>query len=142
MQHKDLNLDRIGRKVADVTENLNVLWAYAAREEQDFLGNPEAVRSAKYAFIVLIEACLAIANHFCARLLAKAPGSYAEAYLCLGEGGIIEIELAQRLAQMARFRNLIVHGYDRVDDKLMFYIMKNNLSDVELFLDAVELLVK
>lgn len=137
MQYHELNYDRIQQKIADIRENLELLRGYAAKGEKAFLKNQEAIRSAKYAFIVLIEAAISIANHFCARLLGKAPVSYAEAYLLLGNEGILETELANRLAQMAKFRNLLVHGYDKVNDRKVYEILCNDLDDLELFLQSV-----
>ncbi|MDN5362503.1 MAG: hypothetical protein PWP70_1550 [Moorella sp. (in: firmicutes)] len=78
MAYRDLNIARLSQKVADIKEALAVLRDYAVRDDGAFLNNAEAIRSAKYAFIILIEAATNIANHLCARLLNLAPTSYAE----------------------------------------------------------------
>jgi uncharacterized protein YutE (UPF0331/DUF86 family) len=134
---KNLNIARLSEKVADIRQSLAVLQEYAGREEGVFLNNPEAVRSARYAFIVMIEAALSISNHLCARLLREAPQSYAESFLRLGDSGYLQEDLAGRLARMAAFRNLLVHGYGKVDDRLMLKIMREDLRDLELFLTAI-----
>lgn len=105
--------------------------------EEDFVFNPEAVGAARYYFIILIEAAMNIANHFCVRLLEKAPANYAESFLLLGERGIITSKLAGNLAQKARFRNLLVHGYARVDDRRVLQIIREELGDVDEFLQQV-----
>lgn len=137
-----LNISRIQEKVADIRSNLEVLKNYAAQDEDTFLNNNEAIRSARYAFIVMIEASCNIANHLCAKLLNTAPESYAETFLVLGQNGVITNELAQRLGKMAGFRNLLVHGYADVDDSKMFLIMRNDLGDIEKWLSELKILME
>jgi len=139
---QSLNLSLITTKVADIKESLRILRAYACRKDTEFLGNEEAIRSARYTFIVMIEAAANIANHCCARLLEKAPLAYADAFMLMAEAGIISSDLALRLAQMARFRNLIVHGYARVDDARMLKIMRENLKDIDSLLQAISRLIQ
>lgn len=135
--YQQLNMDRIRGKVSDIKTSLALLQAYGMRKDEEFLSNEEAIRAARYSFIVLIEASMNIANHICARLLNKAPANYAETFLLLGESGIIKLDLAEKLAQMSRFRNLLVHGYAKVDDKKLLEIIRKDLIDVNEFLNEI-----
>lgn len=36
------------------------------------------------------------------------------------------------------FRNLVIHGYGKIDDRRMLQIMRNDLPDILEFLKAVE----
>ena len=72
-QYKKFNLSRIRDKVADVNENLHVLRKYSSQNSTTFRFNKEVVRSARYAFIVMIEASSNIASHLCVRILSKWP---------------------------------------------------------------------
>ena len=137
-----LNLSRIREKVADIRENVEILKCYAVQDQDIFLSNKEAVRSARYAFIVMIEASCNIANHLCAKLLNNSPESYAECFIILGNNDLITKDLAQRLGKMAGFRNLLVHGYAEIDDKKMYDIMQNNLEDIESWLKELDLLLE
>ncbi len=40
-------------------------------------------------------------------------------------------------AAMARLRNLLVHAYARVDDRKVHHILREDLEDLEAFLEAV-----
>lgn len=142
MAYAELNMARIRQKVADIKEALSVLRAYARWEDDAFLNNREAIRSARYAFIVLVEAAANIANHLCARLLQKAPTSYGGAFLSLAEDGMVSSDLAGRLAKMAGFRNLLVHRYGDVDDQRMLKMMRNDLGDLDAYLHAVEYVLR
>ncbi len=138
MGYARINISRIREKVADIKENLQVLNEYANQGKNEFLSNKEAVRSARYAFIVMIEASSNIANHLCARLLNSSPESYAECFLLLGNNDIISNDLSLRLGKMAGFRNLLVHGYAKVDNQKMFDIMQKNMGDVEQWLEELQ----
>ena len=140
-QYKKLNLSRIREKVADVKENLQVLRKYSSQNSTTFRSNKEVVRSARYAFIVMIEALSNIASHLCARILSKSPDSYAECFLILGENDLIDKDLSLRLGKMAGFRNLLVHGYAEVDDDKMLAIMKNDLDDIDSWLEFVQVIL-
>jgi uncharacterized protein YutE (UPF0331/DUF86 family) len=142
MASERINLSRLSQKVADIKQSLAVLQEYTKQGETTFLNNSEAVRSARYAFIVLIEAATNIANHLCARLLHEAPQSYADCFLLLGKHDLLPAELSERLGKMTGFRNLLVHGYSKVDDKVMLKIMKYDLRDLDLFLTEVAKLVR
>jgi len=43
---------------------------------------------------------------------------------------------------MVGFRNLLIHGYGKIDDKQMLYIMRNNLEDVRQYLVAINKIIE
>jgi len=133
-----LDLVRLAQKAADIRENVSVLTEYARRSDTEFLDNPEAVRSARYSFIVVIEAAVNVAAHICARLLSRAPSSQRESFMLLAQAGLLSEALALNLSKMAGFRNLLVHGYGAVDNAVMLAFMRHNLEDVEGFLSCVQ----
>ncbi|MGB9847564.1 MAG: type VII toxin-antitoxin system HepT family RNase toxin [Desulfotomaculales bacterium] len=96
----------------------------------------------RYSFIVLAEAATNIATHLCARLLKKAPSTYAESFAILADQKLIDPSLAARLGKMMGFCNLLIHGYGKIDDKKMLQIMRGDLKDVEQYLSEVERLVR
>ncbi len=62
--------------------------------------------------------------------------------MLLGEEDILDRRLARRLAQMARFRNLLLHGYGEVDDRRMLRSMREDLSDVEAFVGEIRKILR
>jgi len=67
----------------------------------------------------------------------RAPASFADAFTVLHEAGVLDQRLAADLADMARFRNLLVHGYARVDDRVVVRILRSRLGDIDAFVRAV-----
>ena len=48
----------------------------------------------------------------------------------------------QSLEKMAKFRNIVVHDYDRVDEEIVIGILRKNLDDFTKYKDAVVKLIK
>lgn len=142
MKGAKLNIPRLINKIEDIKSSLDVLERYAQQDDNAFLSNEEAIRSARYSFIVLIEAATNIAAHICARILNKAPNTYAESFYFLSDKMMIDQTLAKRLGKMVGFRNLLIHGYGKIDDKQMLYIMRNNLEDVRQYLVAINKIIE
>jgi uncharacterized protein YutE (UPF0331/DUF86 family) len=57
--------------------------------------------------------------------------------IVLAELGALPSDLAQRLARMARFRNLLVHLYVRMDDTGVHRIIREDLADLDEYLGAI-----
>ena len=95
------------------------------------------VDAAKYRLLVAIEAAASMCTHLAARQFGEAPSSYAQCFQVLASSGIISPELAERLAAMARFRNLLVHVYAEVDDSQVWEVLRSNLGDLENYLAAI-----
>jgi uncharacterized protein YutE (UPF0331/DUF86 family) len=60
-----------------------------------------------------------------------------EVFALLARHGWIPEELAARLRDMAGFRNILVHGYETVDLRIVEDIVRNHLDDLLAFVAAV-----
>jgi uncharacterized protein YutE (UPF0331/DUF86 family) len=101
--------------------------------QTEFLSDPIVIGAAKYYLLISIECCLDIAHHLIASGRFRFPEDYADAFQVLYEQGILPEPLAQRLQQMARFRNLLVHQYAKTDDARVYQILQQNLGDFSAF---------
>ena len=72
-----------------------------------------------------------------AKRLHKVPEEYAECFAMLKEAGVITGELTGRLQQMAKFRNLLVHMYWKIDYGRVYDAIQQNLEDRRAFSAAV-----
>ncbi|RKO67838.1 DUF86 domain-containing protein [Desulfofundulus salinus] len=109
---------------------------------EEFLADEQRVAASKYYLIVATEAAIDICNHLVARLTGRAPNSYAECFNILSGEHFLSPPLAERLIQMAKFRNLLIHRYVDIDDSKVYHIICNNLDDLELYLAEIAAMVK
>lgn len=107
------------------------------RDSDALRGDETGLAAVKYRLIVAIESCIDIAEHVIASEGLRSPDSFAEAFAVLGEAGFFDQDLAADLQDMARFRNLLVHGYQRVDDTRVEEILRTRLDDFERFRVAI-----
>lgn len=91
---------------------------------------------------IAIEACLDIGNHIISDEGFREPEDNRDVFKVLGENGIITESLQKRLQDMASFRNLIVHSYAKIDNEIVFGILKKRLGDIEAFIKAVSKTMK
>ena len=100
----------------------------------------EDVRTQRFAERTLhlaIEACLDLGNHIIADEGFREPADNRSVFKVLGEQGILDPDLQERLMDMASFRNLIVHSYGTIDHTIVYGVIQKRLTDFEDFAAAV-----
>jgi uncharacterized protein YutE (UPF0331/DUF86 family) len=122
---------------AEIAENLDLLAAPARMNASDFAADRDARDLACYRILVAIEAALALCAHVCARLLRVAPDEYAACFATMCDRGLLDAALAERLKRMARFRNLLVHMYWKVDYDRVHALLREDVDDLRAFASAV-----
>jgi uncharacterized protein YutE (UPF0331/DUF86 family) len=133
----EYNVDRIRQIMGEINAALRKLDGYAGTAEEEFLSNPEKVDGAKYNLIVAIEGAMDICNSIVARAGGRAPQDHADCFQVLGELGFLEEGFIDRLKRMARFRNLLVHLYWKVDDRKVYAILKEDIRDIREYLEVI-----
>jgi len=125
-----------------IDRNLRFLAQIKKFSPKQFLGSYKNIQAAKYSLLEIIEACIDIANYIISVKGYRRAEEYSEMFRVLKEEGVIEKDLATKLEDMARFRNLLVHRYGEVDNTKVLEIIKHNLKDIEEFEKEIEKLIK
>lgn len=86
---------------------------------------------------LLIEVCMDLADHVIADRALPVPGTAAEAFVVLAREQLLDGDLADALARMVGFRNLLVHDYMRLDPRRVLELATTGVADVERFRDRV-----
>lgn len=133
-----IDVDLIEKKIDSVVRNLRYLDGLDEVGRDQFLSSYEKRQATKHSLQEAIEACLDVANHIAAAENFERGDTYAEMFLVLGKEGVIGEELAEGLADMAKFRNLLVHRYGEVDDEIVWEIAREGPEDIEEFVVEVE----
>lgn len=133
----EVTLDRVRELTGHIRNTCRELRAIAAEGSDRFLADSKTRNSAKYLLIVASEAALDLCNHLAAKKGGRAPEDYADCMTILEEIGVLDPDLRQRMSHMARFRNLLVHVYWKVDDREVYRVIREHLSDFDLYLGAI-----
>ncbi len=108
---------------------LRYLKDIARASQETYLSDPVIIGASRYYLIAAIKCCVDIAQHIISANRYRAPADYADAFLVLCEEGILPEAIAGQLQKMARFRNLLVHQYGKVDDLQVYEFLRHNPGD-------------
>jgi uncharacterized protein YutE (UPF0331/DUF86 family) len=134
----DFNLDRIRNIVGEINAAFAKLEKIKKLSKEEFLVSPEKIDSAKYNLIVVMEGALDICNHIAVKAGGHAPKSYADCFAILEELKVLSPGLSTKLKLMAKFRNLLVHLYWKVDNDRVYDIIKQDISSISEYLKVVD----
>lgn len=128
-----LDADVVRGRCQEIEQSLRRLERIRSGDRAAFLASDDAKDIACYRLLIGIEAALALCYHVSARQLRTVPDDYAGCFLCLERGGLIPPDLSERLQQMARFRNLLVHVYWTIDYDRVFDMLEHHTGDLREF---------
>jgi uncharacterized protein YutE (UPF0331/DUF86 family) len=124
----------LAAKVAQIGRYLQDFRQLSTSEFEAYLKNHYAIE--RLIELLIISAVDMLYHLF--RLRQEPPAiSYSSAFLRAGEMGILDAELAGRLARAAGMRNLLVHGYDQIDHRILFSSMPVLEQDMVQFITAI-----
>ena len=86
---------------------------------------------------MMIETCVDIAAHIISDNNFRIPDSYADTFKVLSENKIIPEGLCQTMVQISKFRNIVVHHYDRVDAEIVVGILRKRLDDFNCYKNSI-----
>jgi uncharacterized protein YutE (UPF0331/DUF86 family) len=97
----------------------------------------EKRRACERLLQIAIEAVLDVCGLVVAGLRLGLPGEEDDMFEKLAEAGIISTESKARLRRMKGLRNILVHEYGRVNDRLVYEVLQSELGDFERFKQEV-----
>jgi len=124
------------RKIADLDVYLGQLREYAGISAEAYAADWKTQRIVERTLQMAIESCADIGEHLISDQGLRPPQGYADIFKVMGEAGLLEPDAVTVLEKMARFRNVVVHGYDKVDAGVVVKILRDNLADFDLLKKA------
>jgi uncharacterized protein YutE (UPF0331/DUF86 family) len=112
------------------------------REKRDvrlaeFLVDPDRQESILFNLLMAIQNCIDVAAHIVSEEGLGVAGSTNELFYFLEENGIIDPLLTEKMVRATGFRNLLVHEYIRVDLEVVYRVAREDIVDLELFMQTV-----
>jgi len=125
----------IAKKLAQIETYLRELRTLA--DLGRFRDDVKEERFVTHTLQLAVQAAIDVGSHVVSDDRLGEPATNAELFTLLERNGWLAAPLARRLGDMARFRNLLVHGYADVDLDLVEEIVRSHLDDLEEFIAAV-----
>ena len=130
------------RKLAELDQYYGQLKEYENTSVDQYSDDWKIQRIIERTLQMMIETCVDIAGHIIADKGFRIPKSYADTFKVLLEERILDRKLSAVMEKMAKFRNIVVHHYDKVDVEIVIAILKKDLADFIRYKAAIIQLIE
>ena len=107
------------RKLAELDQYYSQLKEYKNTTADQYSDDWKIQRIIERTLQMMIETCADIAGHIIADKGFRIPKSYADTFKVLQEEKILDKKLYAVMEKIAKFRNIVVHHYDKVDAEIV-----------------------
>lgn len=128
--------DRVLARMAELDGYLSELRAVLPESFEEYT-KPEKKRACERLLQISVGAVVDICHLLAAGLRLGLPPDESEVFTLLRKAGVFGPSLEETLKRMKGFRNILVHQYGEVDDRLVYAVATSNLSDFATFRAAV-----
>ena len=129
--------DAVRARLALLDEYIGDLRQLQDTDFATYSGDKRTRRAVERTLQLAIEACLDIGERIVAREAWRRAADNQDVFAILTEERVIPADMLPRLRSMARFRNLIVHEYARVDDAAVYGVLSRRLTDFDDYARAI-----
>lgn len=127
----------IERKLSKIETYLRELQSVQVKNLEAFKRDVVTKRFIERQLELCVEQMIDICKHLVAGLDLPQPETYAGCFDILAGAGVVPEQHLAVFKSMARFRNLLIHGYDDVDDAVTYGIFTSRLGDFTTFAVAI-----
>lgn len=124
-------------KKLDILEEFIVQIERMDFNKQQLVEDKDTQQLLSFRFQQAVETAIDIATHLIAGLSLERKETAKDAFRLLGEKKIITSKLAEKMALASDFRNLVVHGYQRIDFGRFFADYRDDLADLRRFAQEI-----
>ena len=132
-----IDRELLAERAAVVVEHLDRVAAHLPENPDDLRPRSSTTDTVVLHLWQGVQVTIDLAMTVCVRLGLGSPTTYAEAFRLLAAHGLLDRDLAERLARAAGFRNLVVHAYGRLDLRRVHRIASSGPDDLRAFLSAL-----
>ena len=86
---------------------------------------------------IIAQAIIDICTHLVAHNHWGSPKSYTDAVTIVANNNVIDSTLAGRLIHLVKLRNILVHLYLKINQKIVYQSARSIITDAKSFTDAI-----
>lgn len=129
-----LNKDLINVKIRNIQEYLLEVEPILSLPKNEIVSNIEKLRTLERNFQLVVDATLDINIHLIRELELNSPDDLKNTFIILADGKIIPLDFAQKIAPVVGLRNILVHGYEKIDRGLFIDSFQKNKQDFDKYM--------
>lgn len=129
-----LNKDLIKTKIRNIQEYLSEIEPILLLSKNEIISNIEKLRTLERNFQLIVDAMIDINIHIIRELELGSPDDLKSTFIILSKRKIIPLDFAQKISPVVGLRNILVHGYEKVDRGLFVDSFQKNRQDFDQYL--------
>ncbi|MFH1617042.1 MAG: DUF86 domain-containing protein [Candidatus Margulisiibacteriota bacterium] len=139
-----MEIDRnlLERKLLALEEYIREIKELQGHALEEFLKDGKLQDLAERRLETAIQCSIDIANHIISRLSLGQPEEYSESFEILGAKNIIPEDFSLILSDMAKFRNVLVHLYDKIDEARVHKAVEDGVKDIIKYAQSIRQFMK
>ncbi len=135
--------ERIKDKIEEIEKYISELLEIKPDNLESYINDFKSKAACERYAEVIVEAVIDLAFLSIKEKKLPSPENDLEAFDTLAKNNIISAELADRLKDAKRMRNILAHEYGKVDDEIVFNAIKNELEgDAKDFIKSIKASIK
>jgi uncharacterized protein YutE (UPF0331/DUF86 family) len=132
-----LNRDVLLTQLSFLQQAYSRLQRLADLSEEDFLANEDNIDVAQNRLRLAAEAATDMGRHIIARMGWGTPTSYPDVFARLQMHGVLSSSLTERMGELVRFRNILVHRYPLVTPQGLYQRVQRHVNDIGDFIREI-----
>lgn len=125
------------RKISELDQYLIQIREFSDISISEYSNDWKTQRIVERTLQIMIETCLDISGHIISDEGFRTPENYADMFRILQENSILKKTLVTSMEKMAKFRNYVVHHYDKLDPDIVVSMLNKNLEDFVEFKKSI-----
>lgn len=132
-----VNKERILTKIKELQDYLKELKQIIPKTLEEYKASIEKKRACERLLHVSIECVLDVCDMIVEELDLGIPSDEEDILEKLKSAEVIPIEIVNKVKEMKRFRNVLVHRYGLVKDENVFEILTKDVKDINVFINEI-----
>lgn len=128
-----VDADLVTAKLAQLAHRVDRVRGRTPSSPDALRDDEDTLDIVAFNLMLAVQSCADIASHLIADEGWPAATSISEAFVRLSERGVIARDLAATLGRAVGLRNIVAHGYERVDLAMVHQASTVGVADLERF---------
>ncbi|MBI5555955.1 MAG: DUF86 domain-containing protein [Elusimicrobia bacterium] len=136
-----IEIDLVRRKLSRLHMYLKELAPIAEKSFPEYKEGRYLKYTAERLIQLMVECAIDINNHVVVEMKKRPPEDYTVSFIKAAEVGLISRELADKLKGSAGMRNILVHEYMEIDDRIVYESIPLALKEYKEYIKQVDAFV-
>jgi len=137
-----LNKDLLHQKLLELIQYLDELEPLSAASLADYQADYVKRHAVEKLIELIVETASDINRQILESVNAAPPDTYYSTFQEMGKTGILPNSLAVRLASTTGLRNRLIHGYEKIEHKIVYHSVKPLERDYRQYFVKIEALIR